>query len=106
MHPLDSMECPGCGATLPQTATGCSCGYRFVTGAPAGPTFMSVPDTTPVSDGTFIGGLLLGFFCGCIGLAIAYIANTGPQTKQGALVGFGVGFVVGALVRILAYADR
>lgn len=111
MHPLDAMECPGCGAQLPNTATGCACGYQFVRSGPpaSSSTFQPAPfgGTSPSmsaagSDGTFIGGVALGFFCGCIGLAIAHFGNTGAQTKQGALVGFLVGAVLGIVARFAA----
>lgn len=56
----------------------------------------------PTNAGNLLGGLALGFFCGCIGLLIAYVGNFGAETKKGAAIGFGVGLVVGVISRLLA----
>lgn len=108
MHPLDAMECPGCGTTLPQTATSCPCGYTFVTGAPSKPAFY-VQDVqvsvAPKTEGSFFGGLALGLFCGCIGIAIAHYANLGPQTKRGTVAGFFLGVVAGVVLRLRYYGS-
>jgi uncharacterized membrane protein len=39
-------------------------------------------------EGNLFIGLALGFFLGCIGLIIAFVALPQPKTKQGAIYGF------------------
>tara|TARA_B100001123_G_C14347162_1_gene645506 strand:+ start:230 stop:430 length:201 start_codon:yes stop_codon:yes gene_type:complete len=39
-------------------------------------------------EGNLFIGLALGFFLGCIGLLIAFLALPQPKTKQGAIYGF------------------
>ncbi|MFT6161989.1 MAG: hypothetical protein ACJAZO_004591 [Myxococcota bacterium] len=38
-------------------------------------------------EGNLFIGLALGFFLGCIGLIIAFVALPQPKTKQGAIYG-------------------
>jgi len=42
-------------------------------------------------------GFAAGFFGSCIGLILVYAIAKGPQTKKGALIGFGVAFAIGIL---------
>lgn len=39
-------------------------------------------------EGNLFIGLALGFFLGCLGLIIAFVALPQPKTKQGAIYGF------------------
>ena len=61
-------------------------------------------DGIPLNEGNLLGGIALGFFCGCIGLIIAHVGNFGAETKKGAAIGFGIGIVVGGISRLLAAA--
>jgi len=46
-------------------------------------------------EGNLFIGLALGFFLGCIGLIIAFVALPQPKTKQGAIYGFVASIVLG-----------
>lgn len=39
-------------------------------------------------EGNLILGAVLGFFLGCIGLLVVFLAMPQPKTKQGAIYGF------------------
>lgn len=72
----------------------------FGPGAPMGPI------TPPATEGSIGLGFLAGFFGGCIGLGLVYAIAKGPQTKKGALMGFGAQFVVGVIFRVIAAANH
>lgn len=42
------------------------------------------------SRGNLGFGFLLGLFGGCVGLGLVYVLAKGPDTRRGALIGFGV----------------
>ncbi len=46
-------------------------------------------------EGNLFIGLALGFFLGCLGLIIAFVALPQPKTKQGAIYGFIAAIVLG-----------
>jgi hypothetical protein len=51
-------------------------------------------------------GLLVGFFGGCIGIALIHMLAKGADTKKGANIGFGVAVLLGLLghvIRTLAH---
>lgn len=49
-------------------------------------------------EGNLFLGIALGFFGGCLGLIIAFVALPQPKTKQGAIYGFGAAFALGLLL--------
>ncbi len=51
-------------------------------------------------QGNFALGFLAGFFGGCIGLILVHAIAKGAETKRGVSIGFGVSFIVGAVVRV------
>ena len=59
-------------------------------------------EMSEVVEGTFLGGFLAGFFGGCIGLIIVRAVAKGEKTKQGALVGFASGAVLGIVMNLLS----
>lgn len=46
-------------------------------------------------EGNLFIGLALGFFLGCLGVIIAFVALPQPKTKQGAIYGFVAAIVLG-----------
>ena len=51
--------------------------------------------TTKLEKGDLhIGGLLLGFFLGLIGVGLAYLFSKNPDVKRSSLYGFGIWLIV------------
>ncbi len=57
--------------------------------------------TSAETEGSLGLGIALGFLLGCFGLIGCLIWGK-PQTKKGAGIGFGVAFVLGIILRIVA----
>ncbi|MBZ0115568.1 MAG: hypothetical protein K8H88_01140 [Sandaracinaceae bacterium] len=57
-------------------------------------------DAEVVDRGSMPLGFLAGFFGGCIGLAIVYIAGAKDDTKKGAVFGFVAQMVIGFGLRL------
>ena len=51
--------------------------------------------------GSFGIGFLLGVFAPCVGVGLVYALAKGPDTKRGAVVGFGIFLVLCAISQVL-----
>lgn len=64
---------------------------------------MAPTTTTAPIKGSVGLGFLAGFFGACLGLALIYAVAKGADTKKGAVIGFVVGVVLGALSNVIRY---
>ena len=53
------------------------------------------------SNDSFVLGFVIGFLCGCCGLAWVYYVSRGPETKRGVWYGNLVGFLVGLVLEMM-----
>ena len=56
--------------------------------------FWAKMTTKPEKDDIHIGGLLLGFFLGLIGVGLAYLISKNPSFKRSSLYGFGLWLIL------------
>ena len=110
--------CPACQAENHIAVQQCECGYSFASG------FVE-PRLDPATDervagsligssgsyatptfgggGSLILGILLGFFCSCLGPIIAFAGNMGGETKKGSLIGFGISIAISMVSQLLSH---
>lgn len=96
--------CPRCNGPLNE-ATGTYTGDGMICEECADQAVIDGSDDAIASgavEGTFGGGFAAGFFGGCIGFILVLAIAKGEETKRGAKIGFGIQFVLGILVRVMA----
>lgn len=97
--------CPNCGAKISADARFCNkCGAELNDNLNRNTYNNSNPyinninnqQVQNVDEGTMLGGFLLSFFLGLIGLIIALVVGK-PKTKTGGVIGFVVIFIIGII---------
>ena len=96
---IPKKTCMACGSQIPKDAFYCPICRKI-----------SATSTTPTvshrDEGSYFSGLLLGLFCGLLGLIIG-ISLEKSETKRGAIDGFWIQFAIGiVLVIVISYVAR
>ena len=65
----------------------------------------AVPAAAAPGDSVVLG-FVIGFICGCFGVAWAYLASRGPETKRGVAYGFLVGTALGIFIELMRRTGR